>query len=230
MDYLIDGFKKAVNLIFSFNPEFLEIVFTSIKVSCISTILATILAVPFSIFIVQKKFLGKEIIITVLNTLMSMPTVVIGLMVYSLLSRKGPLGEFRLLYTISAMVIGQFILIVPIICGLTIASIKSLDKRIGITIASLSANSIQGFFIFFREARFGIMSAVSAGFSRVFAEVGISMMLGGNIKGYTRNITTTIALETNKGEFSLGIALGIILLIVALTINILFSYFQGRVK
>jgi tungstate transport system permease protein len=230
MDYIVGGLREAIGMIFSFNREFLEIVSVSIKVSFISVTLATIAGVPLGIFVVQKRFLGKEAVVTTLNTLMSLPTVVVGLTVYSMLSRKGPLGELGLLYTLAAMVIGQFILATPIVSGLTIASIKGLDKRIGPTIASLGANPMQEFFMFLHEARFGIMAAVIAGFGRVFAEVGISMMLGGNIKGYTRNITTAIALETSKGEFTLGIALGIILLAVALAINILFSYFQRKVK
>ena len=230
MDYFVDGLKEAIEMLFLINRELLEIVFVSIKVSFLSITLATIVGVPFGIFVAQKRFPARDAVVTVLNTLMSVPTVVIGLMVYSLLSHKGPLGELGLLYTSAAMVIGQFILATPIISGLTVVSIKGLDKRICPTIVSLGANPIQGFFMFLHEARPGIMAAVIAGFGRVFAEVGISMMLGGNIKGYTRNITAAIALETSKGEFALGIALGIILLAVALAINIVFSYFQRKVR
>jgi tungstate transport system permease protein len=126
------------------------------------------------------------------------------------------------------MVIGQFILALPIVTGLTMAAVKSLDERVYKTISAMGADTLQGLKMFIHEARYGIMAAVIAGFSRVFAEIGISMMLGGNIKGYTRNITTAIALETGRGEFAAGIALGIILLIVAFIINILFTYFQKR--
>ncbi len=227
MDYILNGFFEALKLIFSFDKEFLEIVVVSLKISFLSTVLATVLGVPFGIFVSYKeKFFLKNAIITVLNTCMSLPTVVIGLTVYSLLSRKGPFGEFALLFTQTAIVIGQFILIFPVISSLTISAIKGLDKRVKKTVVLLGANNLQQFIIFVKEARFGIMAAIIAGFGRVFAEVGISMMLGGNIKNYTRTITTAIALETSKGEFALGVALGIVLLTVALLINIVFSGIQ----
>jgi len=227
MDYILNGFFEALKLIFSFDKEFLEIVFVSLKVSFLSTVLATVFGVPFGIFVSYKeKFFLKNAIITVLNTCMSLPTVVIGLTVYSFLSRKGPFGEFSLLFTQTAIVIGQFILIFPVISSLTISAIKGLDKRVKKTVVLLGANNLQQFVIFVKEARFGIMAAIIAGFGRVFAEVGISMMLGGNIKNYTRTITTAIALETSKGEFALGVALGIVLLTVALLINIVFSGIQ----
>ena len=228
MEYLINGTKEALKILFSFNREFLEIVFVSIRVSFISIALATLAGVPFGILVAQKDFPGRNAIATVLNTLMSLPTVVVGLMLYSFLSRIGPFGYMGLLYTLTAMVIGQFILAFPIISALTISSMRSLDKRVHTTIISMGASSFQSFWMFLHEARFGILAAVIAGFGRVFAEIGVSMMLGGNIKGYTRNITTAIALETSKGEFALGIALGIVLLTVAFAINILFTYLQRK--
>jgi len=227
MNYILNGFFEALKLIFSFDREFLEIVFVSLKISSLSTLIATAFGVPFGIFVAYKeKFFARDIIITILNTCMSLPTVVIGLTVYSFLSRKGPLGDFALLFTQTAIVIGQFILIFPVIASLTISAMKSLDKRVKKTVISLGADSVQQFKIYIKEARFGIMAAIIAGFGRVFAEVGISMMLGGNIKNYTRTITTAIALETSKGEFALGVALGIVLLSVALLINIVFSSIQ----
>ncbi|MBU0897381.1 MAG: ABC transporter permease, partial [Candidatus Omnitrophica bacterium] len=135
-----------------------------------------------------------------------------------------------LLYTLTAMVIGQFILSFPILCGLTVTAVRSLDRKVELTTLSLGANPIQGLIMLLKEARFGIFAAVIAGFGRVFAEIGVSMMLGGNIRGYTRNITTTIALETSKGEFSLGIALGMVLLMIAFAINIIFAQLQRNSK
>ncbi|MBU1134680.1 MAG: ABC transporter permease, partial [Candidatus Omnitrophica bacterium] len=192
MDYIIDGLAKAFKIIFSLDKEFLLIVFTSLKCALVSTGLAALVGVPFGIVIGHKKFIGRQFIITVLNTLMSLPTVVVGLMVYSFLSRQGPLGSFGLLYTLTAMVIGQFILSFPILCGLTVTAVRSLDRKVELTTLSLGANPIQGLIMLLKEARFGIFAAVIAGFGRVFAEIGVSMMLGGNIRGYTRNITTTI--------------------------------------
>jgi tungstate transport system permease protein len=230
MDYISNGLVEALKLIAAADEEFLEIVLVSVLVAFASTTLATVCGVPFGIFVAEKRFPGRKLVVTVLNTLMSLPTVVVGLMLYSFLSRRGPMGEFGLLYTRGAMILGQFILAFPIIAGLTVASVSSLDKRIRVTIRSLGADSRQGFRMFLYEARFGILAAIAAGFGRVFAEVGVSMMLGGNIKGYTRNITTTIALETSKGEFALGIALGIVLLTVALTINVMFNLLKGKAK
>jgi tungstate transport system permease protein len=227
VSYILNGFLQALKLIFSFDKEFVQIVFVSLKLSFLSTLFATLLGVPFGILVSYKeKFFFKNAIITVLNTCMSLPTVVIGLTVYSFLSRKGPFGEFALLFTQTAIVTGQIILIFPVISSLTISAIKGLDKRVKKTLISLGANNLQQFAVFLKEARFGITAAIIAGFGRVFAEVGISMMLGGNIKNYTRTITTAIALETSKGEFALGIALGIVLLSVALLINIIFSKIQ----
>lgn len=230
MEYLFSGLKEAFRIIFSLEGEFLNIVFVSVKVSFTATLLATILGVPFGIFIAEAKFFGRQFVITILNTLMSFPTVVAGLMVYSFLSRRGAFGELGLLYTLGAMVIGQFVLSFPIVSGLTFSSMQGLDKRVSRTILSLGAGGIQSFRMFLHEARFGIIAAIIAGFGRVFAEVGVSMMLGGNIKNYTRNITTAIALETSKGEFALGIALGLVLLFVAFIINVILSYIQKRVK
>ncbi len=226
MGYILTGVKEAFHIIFSLNREFLEILWVSGKVSVISTSLATFVGVPFAIFVIRKDFPGRHLLITILNTFMALPTVVIGLTVYSFLSRKGPLGDWGLLFSQTAIIIGQIILIFPIITSLTISALKGLDPRIERTTQALGANTVQRFRIFLHEARFGVIAAIIAGFGRVFAEVGISMMLGGNIKSYTRTITTAIALETSKGDFAMGIALGFVLLIVAFGINIIFYRFQ----
>lgn len=228
MDYITQGFAQALRIILSGDAEFISIVGTSLLVSFISTLLATATGVPVGVFVARRQFRGRQAVLTVLNTLMSLPTVVVGLMVYSFLSRRGPLGEAGLLYTRTAIIIGQWILAFPIVAGLVAATVQGLDQRIHKTALALGADSGQSFRIFLHEARFGILAAVMAGFGRVFAEVGVSMMLGGNIKGYTRTITTAIALESSKGEFALGIALGMVLLTVALGVNVLFGLLRGR--
>jgi len=228
MEYMAEGFAGALRMILGFDREFAAIVWVSLKVSFLSTTLATVAGVPFGIAIAEKRFTGKSLLITILNTLMSLPTVLVGLLVYSFLSRRGPLGELGLLYTQSAMVVGQFILAFPIISALVLSSVASLDRKVRATAMSLGADRRQSFGMILHEARYGVLAAVVAGFGRVFAEVGVSMMLGGNIRGYTRNITTAIALETSKGEFALGIALGIVLLTVALGINILLGLLRQR--
>lgn len=230
MDYLGDGLAGAFRIIFSCDPEFLSIVGVSLLVALTSTCLATLTGVPFGIMIAQRRFKGRGIILMILNTLMSLPTVVVGLMLYSFLSRRGPLGEMGLLYTRTAIVIGQWVLAFPIVAGLTAAAVKGLDPKIKLTALSLGADSHQAFRVFLREARYGVFAAIVAGFGRVFAEVGVSMMLGGNIRAYTRTITTAIALETSKGEFAMGIALGLVLLAVALVVNAVFWTLRGRVE
>jgi tungstate transport system permease protein len=230
MNYLLEGLKNALGMIFSLDREMLAIVFVSLKVCVISTAIATIAGIPLGFYVAIKDFWGKRGVVVILNTLMALPTVVIGLMVYSLISRRGPLGTLGLLYTPWAMIFGQAILAFPIIAALSLSATRTmcLDGRIERTARTLGANNLQTASIILTESRFAIVAAVIAGFGRVFAEIGISMMLGGNIKGYTRNITTAIAFETGKGEFALGIALGIVLLAVAFSINILFHYFQER--
>ncbi len=228
MGYLREGLVQALHLILDFDPEFATTVAVSLKVAATSTVLATAAAVPVGIIVAESRFRGRQVVITLLNTLMSLPTVLVGLLVYSFISRRGPLGDLGLLYTQSAMVAGQALLAFPIIAGLVLASVASLDQRVRATAVSLGADGSQSFRLLLREARFGILSAVVAGFGRVFAEVGVSMMLGGNIRGYTRNITTAITLETSKGDFALGIALGLVLLFVALGVNVALGLLQRR--
>ncbi len=213
-------------MIASLDSEMLAIAFVSIKVSVASTTFATLLGVPFGFIVAIKDFWGKRGVITVLNTLLALPTVIIGLLVYSLISRRGPFGAMGLLYTPWAMVVGQTILAFPIIAALSVSAIMGGDRRVEKTALTLGANRLQTALLILSEGKFAVLSAIIAGFGRVFAEVGVSMMLGGNIRGFTRNITTAIALETGKGEFALGMALGIILLGVAFSVNILFQHFQ----
>lgn len=225
---LSDGLGGALRLLHSFDPEFMAIVMVSVLVAFTSTSLATLTGVPVGVWIAQTSFRGRGGVVAVLNTLMSLPTVVVGLLVYSLLSRQGPFGSLGLLYTRTAMVIGQWILAFPIVAALTVATMAGQDSRVRGTAISLGASPVQAFVRVLSEARFGILAAVVAGFGRVFAEVGVSMMLGGNIKAYTRSITTAIALETSRGEFALGLALGFVLLTVALVVNILLALLKRR--
>ncbi|NQT55253.1 MAG: ABC transporter permease [Desulfobacteraceae bacterium] len=228
MDFLIDSFLSAVMLLWSLDPEIYFIIYISIKVSLSSTLIAGILGVPTGFLISFKEFHGKRVVITALNSLLALPTVVIGLLVYAFISRRGILGILDLLYTQTAMVIGQVILIFPVVASLTIAAISHIDDRYRKTAMTLGATHFQMALVIFREARFGMIAAIIAAFGRVIAEVGISMMLGGNAKGYTRTMTTAMALEYDKGEFVLGVALGIVLLFMSFSMNIFFNYLQGR--
>lgn len=230
MDLLIDSLLSAIALIVALDPEMTEIVKVSLQVSSASTIIAAAVGVPLGFWIAFTEFAGKRLTITVLNTLLALPTVVIGLFVYAFISRRGIFGLLGLLYTQKAIVIGQVILIVPVVTVLTIAAISRIDPRYRKTALTLGADRLQAAWIVFREARFGVIAAVIAAFGRVISEVGISMMLGGNIKGFTRTMTTAMALEYDKGAFTLAVALGIVLLLISFGMNLLFRFLQGRVS
>ena len=226
--YFGDAFKNAVDLIVGLDSEVLTITLISLKISTAAITAATIIGVPAGLFIGISTFRLKDMLLTVLNTLMGLPTVVVGLVVYSFISNNGPLGTLGLLFTPYAMMIGQFILATPIIVALTVSAVQSVDPRVRQTALVLGAGPLQSGLTIILEARFPVIAAIVAGFGRVIGEVGASMMLGGNIRAYTRNIPTAIALETSKGEFSLGLALGIILLAVALFINFLLRFLQSK--
>jgi tungstate transport system permease protein len=226
--FLFDSLKTALDLILSLDPEVYNTVWTSLYVSAIAIVFATIAGVPAGLAIGIGRFPGRRVVITLLNTLMALPTVVVGLVVYGFLSRMGPLGQFGLLFTPSAMIIGQIILATPIIANYTLAALSASDSRIMPTALTLGASTTRGAILLLQEIRFGVMAAIIAGFGRIIAEVGVAMMLGGNIRGYTRTMTTAIALETSKGEFAFGLALGLFLMAVALLINMFLNFLQQR--
>ena len=230
MDLLVDSFFSAILLLVSLDPEMVEIVLVSLRVSGTSTLLAGLIGLPLGFFIAIETFPGKQLVITCLNTLLALPTVVVGLFVYAFISRKGILGMFDLLYTQKAMIIGQTILIIPLVTTFTISAVSRIDERYRKTAMTLGANWWQTAGVIIREARFGIVAAIIAAYGRVIAEVGISMMLGGNAKGFTRTMTTAMALEYDKGIFILAVALGIILLAISFGMNLLFHFFQGRIR
>jgi tungstate transport system permease protein len=230
MELLIDSFLSAILMVISMDAEMVAIIGVSLRVSCTSTVLAGLIGVPLGFVIAFDDFTGKRMTITVLNTLLALPTVVIGLFVYAFVSRRGIFGPFDLLYSQQAIIIGQVILIVPVVAAFTLAAISKIDVRYRKTAKTLGANRRQTAWIILREARFGIVAAIIAAFGRVISEVGISMMLGGNIKGFTRTMTTAMALEYDKGSFTLAIALGMVLLAISFGMNLLFHFFQGRVR
>lgn len=230
MDLLIDSFLSAILLVVSLDPEMAAIVGVSLKVSCASTICAAAIGIPMGFAVSFSEFSGKRLLLTLLNTLLALPTVVIGLFVYAFISRRGIFGPLDLLYSQTAIIIGQVILIVPVVTVFTISAISRIDERYRRTALTLGANRRQSAWIVFREARFGIVAALIAAFGRVIAEVGISMMLGGNIKGFTRTMTTAMALEYDKGAFTLAVALGLVLLTLSFGMNLLFHFLQGRVR
>lgn len=227
MEYFTEAFVEAFILIFSFDKEVYSIVWTSLKISLIAIVLAALSCIPIAFLISFNQFFGKQFILQSLNTLMSLPTVLVGLFLYGLFTRQGPLGEYGLLFTPAAMVIGQWVLISPIIINLTVAALSLADPRLLETCKAMGASQIQQAWLMIHELRFGIMAAIIAAFGRAIGEVGIAMMLGGNIQGLTRTMTTSIALETSKGEFEFALALGLLLLSVAFVVNVLFQRFQN---
>ena len=219
MDYFSQSLSVALELILQLDPAVWHVVWISLKISLIAVVISAALAIPLGTLVALNKFSGKQFLQQFLNTLMAVPTVVIGLLLYGLLSRQGALGHFGLLYSQSAIVIGECLLIAPIILNLTVVAIHSSDYRLVPTLLSLGANRWQLMWMVLSETRFAVMAALVTGFGRAIGEVGIAMMLGGNIEGLTRTMTTAIALETSKGEFEFALALGLLLLSIAFVVN-----------
>jgi tungstate transport system permease protein len=206
-------------------------IWVSLKTSGLAALIASVLAVPAALFLAGREFRGKRLVLLINQTWMAAPTVVIGLLFYSLLSRSGPFGGLGLLYTQAAITVGQIFLILPLIIGFSYTALRQVDKRARLTALTLGASRRQAGWVVLREAKYALLIAVLAGFARAISEVGIAMMLGGNIRNATRNITTSIALETAKGEFRNGIALGAVLLVITLGINLLVQTgLRGRDK
>ncbi len=228
MEVLIDSTAEAFRLLFSGNAEIWEIVGISFRVSTLAIMAAVPLALVIAFFLAYGNFFGRRFLISLFNTFLSVPAVVIGLTLFMILSRQGPMGDFKLLFTQTAMGMGQFLLCLPILVCMAHVSLQAADRAAWETARTLGASRIRAFFTVLYEIRFGLMAALLAGYGRIISEVGASMMLGGNIAHYTRNIPTAIALETSKGAFAEGIALGLVLLFLAFMLNALLQYVQGR--
>ena len=228
MNYLYESLLTAIKLLSSFDHEVQSTVWTSLYTSSISIMLASLIGVPAGLWLGIHRFRGRRLLVTLLNTLMALPTVVVGLLLFGLLSRQGPLGSWGLLFTPAAMILGQMVLATPIVANYVHAAVIGADHRILPTALTLGASPRQAAQQLLIEIRFGVMAAVIAGFGRVIAEVGVAMMLGGNIRGTTRTMTTAIALETSKGEFAFGLALGLVLMTVALLVNLGLNFLQQR--
>lgn len=228
MGYLSESFLHAIKLIFAFNQDVQSAVWTSLFTSSSATVLAAIIGIPTGVLLGLSRFRGRRLVVTLLNTLMALPTVVVGLVLFGVFSRQGPLGSLGLLFTPLAMIAGQVVLATPIVANYVLAAVKGSDERIFDTALTLGATRFQAGVQLLKELRFGVMAAVIAGFGRVIAEVGVAMMLGGNIRNSTRTMTTAIALETSKGEFAFGLSLGIVLLSVALFVNLFLNLLQQR--
>ena len=228
MDLILEGIIKAFWLLVTLDPEVLGITFLSLKVSGLATLISLVIGIFVGISVALARFPGKRIVVSLINTGMGLPPVVVGLFVTIFLWRNGPLGFFKILYTPAAMIIAQAVIATPIVMGITVAAIQQLPPKLRLQILALGATRMQMVWLLIREARLPLLAAVMAGFGGVISEVGASIMVGGNIKGYSRVLTTATVMETGRGNFDVAIALSIILLLLAYFINLILTHIQQR--
>jgi tungstate transport system permease protein len=228
MDLIFEGIIKAFWLLVTFDPEVMGITLLSLKISGLATLISLFLGISVGAIIALTQFPGKKIVVSLVNTGMGLPPVVVGLFVSIFLWRSGPLGFLEMLYTPAAIIVAQAVIATPIVMGITIASLQQLPKKMKLQILALGASRSQMVWMLIKEAKLPLLAAVMAGFGGVISEVGASIMVGGNIKGYTRVLTTATVMETSKGNFDIAIALGIILLLLAYIINLILTHVQQR--
>ena len=222
-----DVLQNAWHLVVTLDPDVVEYAVRSLVIATVSTLIASVIGIPIGVLIGEKNFPGKRAVVTILNTLLALPTVVVGLSVYMLVTHQGPLGKVGLLFTVPGIIVGEVLLIIPIVTALTVAAVSRTDRDVRKTSLALGASSRQVRWTVICESRFGVLAAVIAAFGRVVSEVGVATILGGNIDRFTRTMTTAIVRYVDMGEFALALALGIVLLSISLSINIVFQYFQG---
>ena len=228
MELLVDGIAKAFALLASLDQEVLAITLLSLKVSVSATLISLVLGISSGTLLALADFPGKRLIVSIVNTGMGLPPVVVGLFVTIFLWRNGPFGFLEILYTPTAMIIAQAVIATPIVTGITVASIQNLPANLRLQILALGATRLQMVWILIKEARLPLLAGVMAGFGGVISEVGASIMVGGNIKGYTRVLTTATVMETSRGNFDIAIALSIILLLLSFAINYVLTRIQQR--
>jgi tungstate transport system permease protein len=228
VDIIIEGIKQAFILLFTLDPEVIGITWLSLKVSGIATFISLLIGISVGTIIALTQFPGRRIVISLINTGMGLPPVVVGLFVTIFLWRNGPLGFLEILYTPTAIIIAQAIIATPIVMGISLAAIQQLPANLRLQILALGATRLQMVWILVKEARLPLLAAIMAGFGGIISEVGASIMVGGNIKGYTRVLTTATVMETSKGNFDIAMALSIILLLLAFFINAVLTQIQQR--
>lgn len=230
MNLIIEGIKKAFYLLLTFDPEVMGITLLSLRVSGTATLISLLLGISTGTLIALIRFPGKRFVVSLVNTGMGLPPVVVGLLVTIFLWRNGPLGFLGILYTPTAMILAQAVIATPIIMGITVAAIQQLPDKLRLQILALGATRVQMVWILIKEARLPLLAGVMAGFGGVVSEVGASIMVGGNIKGYSRVLTTATVMETSRGNFDVAIALGVILLLLAYVVNLILTTLQQREK
>jgi len=230
MELILEGIKKAFCLIVTFDPEVMGITLLSLQVSGTATLISLFVGISVGTTVALSRFPGKRFAVSLINTGMGLPPVVVGLFVTIFLWRNGPLGFFEILYTPTAMIIAQTVIASPIVMGITLAAIQQLPQKLRLQILALGATRLQMVWILVKEAKLPLLAAVMAGFGGVISEVGASIMVGGNIKGYSRVLTTATVMETSRGNFDIAIALGIILLLLAYFVNLILTQIQQRTR
>jgi len=228
MEFLAEGFRRAWSLLLAGDSEVLGIAALTLKVAVVATTIACVAGLPLGYFLATRRFWGRRAALTVVNTALAFPTVVVGLLLYALLSRRGPLGAMGWLYTWQAIVLGDVCLALPIAAALSAAAVQGVDRRIRRTAETLGAGPWRTAWTVAREARFALAAVITAAFGQVVAEIGAALIVGGNIRGQTRTLTTAVALYTSQGDFGMALALGLVLLLLALVVNIALQVLQGR--
>ncbi|MCC5911712.1 MAG: ABC transporter permease [Clostridiaceae bacterium] len=226
MEEILNGFKYAIELLLSFDKEIYEIIFLSIYVSLASTLISSIIGIPLGIIVGSKNFPLKKLVVRFIYTMMSMPPVIVGLVVFLFISRRGPLGHLGIVFTPTAMIVAQVILVMPIITGLVYNGTKEKGEEIKRLAKTLGANKSQTLILLIKELRINIFTGIVSGYGRAISEVGAVMIVGGNIKGHTRVMTTTIAMLRNQGDYATAIAIGLVLLFLSFIINSMLYHFQ----
>jgi len=228
MDFLAEGLRRGLALLLSGDPEVFGIALLTLKVAVVATIVACGIGLPLGYLLATRRFWGRRAALTAVNTALAFPTVVVGLLVFGLLSRRGPLGGLGWLYTWQAIVVGDVLLALPIAAALSAAAVQGVDPRVRRTAETLGAGRWLTAWTVAREARFALAAVITAAFGQVVAEIGAAMMLGGNIRGSTRTLTTAVALYTSQGDFGLALALGVMLIAIALVVNVALQVLQGK--
>jgi tungstate transport system permease protein len=228
MDFLAEGFRRAWGLLVAGDSEVFGIAALTLKVAVVATTIACAVGLPLGYFLATRRFWGRRAALTVVNTALAFPTVVVGLLLYGVLSRRGPLGGLGWLYTWQAIVVGDVLLALPIAAALSAAAIQGVDSRVRRTAETLGAGPWRTAWTVAREARFALAAVLTAAFGQVVAEIGAAMIVGGNIRGQTRTLTTAVALYTSQGDFGLALALGLVLVVLALVVNVVLQILQGR--
>jgi tungstate transport system permease protein len=228
MDLILEGIYKAFYLLFTLDPEVMGVTLLSLQISGTATLISLLVGISVGTTVALAEFPGRKFVVSLINTGMGLPPVVVGLFVTIFLWRNGPLGFLGILYTPAAMILAQAVIATPIVMGITLAAIQALPRNLRLQILALGATRIQMVWILVKEAKLPLLAGVMAGFGGVISEVGASIMVGGNIKGYSRVLTTATVMETSRGNFDIAIALGIILLLLAYVINLVLTHIQQR--